>query len=214
MVPILPAYDAMMPVTAAEVRRAEPRDDAAIAPLLYSTAEGRYDLFAGGRERALRLLAASIATPGNDTSRDGILVAEVDGELAGAMAAFPAGEMTARRRRLVRMALGRRAPWRWLRVLRIARMGERLGPGLPGDALYVDALATDRRFRRRGVAAALLGAAEERARALGLSKLTLDTAQANAPANALYGRAGFRVREVVPAGPVIPAVVFYERDVA
>lgn len=196
------------------LRPAEPRDDAAVAALLYETAAGRYDLFAGDRARALRLLAMTIPIPGNDTSREGVTVAEVDGKVAGALAAFPMPEGAARRRRLIRRALLRRAPWHWPRLLRVARMGERIGPPPAPDALYVEALATDERFRRRGVATSLLGAADDRARALGLRKLALDTTAANAPARALYEGAGFRVTGELPAGPVIPAVVFYERDVA
>jgi ribosomal protein S18 acetylase RimI-like enzyme len=199
-----------------ELRAAEPRDDPIVAELMYATAAGRYDLFAGDRDRdrALRLLAATIATPGNDTSREGVVVAELHGAVAGVLAAFPVAEGTARRRRFVRRVLRRRAPWHWPRLLRLARLGERLEPDPPADALYIDALATAEAFRRRGVATALLAAADERARSLGLARLALDTTAANAPARALYEGAGFRLTAELPAGPVIPAVVFYERDVA
>jgi ribosomal protein S18 acetylase RimI-like enzyme len=196
------------------LRPAEPRDDRAVAALMYATAAGRYDLYMGDRERSLKLLAASIAAPGNDTSRDGVVVAEIGGEVAGAVASFPAYEGERRRRRLIHMVLRRRAPWHWPRLLRLARMGEDLDPEPPARALYVDALATDGRFRRRGVATALLGAAEERARALGLTTLALDTTAANSGARALYEGFGFRLTGELPAGPVIPAIVFYERDVA
>jgi ribosomal protein S18 acetylase RimI-like enzyme len=196
------------------LRPAEPRDDAAVGRLIYETAAGRYDLFAGDRERALRLLAATIRRPGNDTSREGVVVVEVDGEVAGVLAAFPVREGTERRRRFIGQVLRHRAPWHWLRLLRLARMGERLGPEPPDDALYIDALATDGRFRRRGVATALLDAADDRARRLGLTKLALDTTAANTGARALYEGNGFRLSAELPAGPVIPAVVFYEREVA
>ena len=36
----------------------------------------------------------------------------------------------------------------------------------------------------------------------------------NAPARALYEGAGFRLTGEEPAGPIIPAVVFYERELA
>jgi ribosomal protein S18 acetylase RimI-like enzyme len=200
-----------VPVSAIELRPAEPRDDAAVARLMYATAPGRYDLFAGDRARALRLLESAIAAPGNDTSRDGVIVAVIGGEVAGALAAFPAAEGIARRRRLIVRALRRRAPWHWWRLWRIAQMGED-GPEAPRDSLYIDALATDERFRRRGVARALLDAAAERARSVGLATLALDTTAANTGARALYESAGFRLTGELPAGPVIPAVVFYERD--
>jgi ribosomal protein S18 acetylase RimI-like enzyme len=197
-----------------ELRPAEPRDDPAVARLMYATAAGRYDLFAGDRDRALRLLAATIDRPGNDTSRDGIVVAEVDGEIAGALAAFPASEGSKRRWSFIRQVLRRRAPWHWPRLLHVARTGDELDPDPPADALYIDALATDERFRRRGVASALLGAADERARALGLKRLALDTTASNTGARALYEGSGFRLTAELPAGPIIPAVVFYEREVA
>jgi GNAT superfamily N-acetyltransferase len=203
-----------VPVPSTRLRPGEPRDDEAIAELLYATAAGRYDLYAGGRERALRLLRRTIARPGNDTSRDGVTVAEIGGEVVGVLAAFPAPEGKMRRRRLIVQALRQRAPWNWPRLMRIARMGEELGPEPAPDSLYIDALATGERFRRRGVASALLGAADERARSSGMTKLALDTTAANTGARALYEAAGFRLTAELPAGPVIPAVVFYERDVA
>ena len=197
-----------------EVRPAEPRDDAVVARLLYESATGRYDLFAGGRDKALRLLAVTIAQRGNDTSRDGIQVAELDGELAGAMAAFPSAEGEVRRRQWLRLALRRRAPWHWPGMLRIAAMGERIPYEPPADSLYIDGLTTDDRFRRRGVARALLAAADERARELGLKRVALDTGESNATARALYEGAGFEVAERTGQLGDIPPIVFYVRDVA
>ena len=71
---------------------------------------------------------------------------------------------THRARAFLRLTLARTPPWRWPRTLRVFRLGGRLTPPAPGDALYVDALATDPDFRRRGVATALLEAAERQAR--------------------------------------------------
>ena len=185
-----------------------------MARLLYESAAGRYDLFAGGRERALRLLAVTIATPGNDTSRDGVLVALFDSDVAGALAAFSAAEMEARRRRWMRLAYRRRAPWRWPRMMRVAAAAAGVAERPPSDALYVDGLATDPRFRRRGVASALLDAASERARSLGLRSIALDTAAGNVDAQALYRRERFtEVGRSDPRGP-IPAAVLYVREVA
>ena len=197
-----------------DVRPAEPRDDAAVAKLLYESASGRYDLFGGGRRRALRLLERSIATPGNDTSRDGVLVAEIDGRVAGAIAVFPWSEMGRRRWRWVLLALRRRAPWRWVQMLLLTLAGSRIPYEPPADSLYVDGLATDAGYRRRGVASALLEAADEHARALGLRSVSLDTAATNSGAQALYEGAGFSVaHRLDPQGP-IPAIVFYVRELA
>jgi GNAT superfamily N-acetyltransferase len=197
-----------------EVRPAESRDDAAVARLLYESASGRYDLFCGGRERALRLLAVTIAQPGNDTSRDGVQVAELDGAVAGAIASFPAREGEARRSQWMRLALRRRAPWHWRGMLRIAAMGEQLPYEPPADSLYIDGLTTDERFRRRGVARALLMAVDDRARALGLGRVALDTGAGNESARALYESAGFELVDETPQIGAIPPIVYYVRDVA
>jgi ribosomal protein S18 acetylase RimI-like enzyme len=196
------------------IRPAEPRDDPAIARLLYETASGRYDLFAGSRERSLRLLAATIATPGNDTSRDGVVVAELDGQVAGIVAAFASAEGDERRREWLRIAYRRRAPWHWPGMRRAAARGDAIPFEPPADSLYIDGLATDARFRRRGVATTLLGAADERARRLGLSSLALDTAATNAGARALYEATGFQVAKELEPAPPLPGIVFYVRDVA
>jgi ribosomal protein S18 acetylase RimI-like enzyme len=201
-------------VPSPRIRPAEPRDDATVARLLYESAAGRYDLFAGGRERAVRLLEATIATPGNDTSRDGVMVAELDGEVAGMLASFPTREGDERRRRWLRMAYRRRAPWHWPAMMRIAAAGDAIPYEPPADSLYIDGLTTDARFRRRGVATALLGAVDERARTLGLTCVALDTSAANTGAQALYERAGFRVAKRTEPNPPIPGIVFYEREVA
>jgi GNAT superfamily N-acetyltransferase len=197
---------------ATEVRPAEPRDDAAVARLLYESAGGLYDLFAGSRDAALRLLAAAIAQPGNEVSRDGVLVAEVDGSVAGALAAFPTREGDERGRRWLMIALRRRAPWHWPSMLKIAAADERLDYDPPEDSLYIDGLSTEERFRRRGVARALIEGAVERARALGLGSLALDTTQSNAGARALYESAGFRVAAEFGQTGIIPPIVFYVRE--
>jgi ribosomal protein S18 acetylase RimI-like enzyme len=197
----------------AEVRPAQSRDDAAVARLLYESASGRYDLFAGGRERALRLLEATVAAPGNDTSRDGVLVAVVDGHLAGAVASFPTHEGERRRRRWLGMAYRRRAPWHWAAMRRVATAGEAIPYEPRPDSLYIDGLTTEQRFRRRGVASALLEAVDDRARLLGLPVVALDTTASNTAARALYERTGFTPVKEVPASPPLPALVFYEREV-
>ena len=56
---------------------------------------------------------------------------------------------------------------------------------------YIDALATDPAFRRRGAARALLEAAEHEARERGLPAVSLDTTLTNEGARALYASAGY-----------------------
>lgn len=60
------------------------------------------------------------------------------------------------------------------------------------DEGYIDNIAVDPAFRRRGVASALLGRLIEIARGEGLAFLTLEVRKSNLGAIALYERFGFR----------------------
>ena len=63
------------------------------------------------------------------------------------------------------------------------------------DEGYISNVAVVPEQRRRGAAAALLSELEKRARALGLAFLTLEVRQGNAPARALYEKAGYEIEE-------------------
>jgi GNAT superfamily N-acetyltransferase len=191
------------------VRPAEPDEGRAVAELLYLSSPDGFAFFGGGREGGLRLIESAFARPGSDSSREVVTVAVLEGRLAGAMAAFPVREADARRDRLVRHAMLRRAPWYWLSIRRLARHGASAAPKPPDDAFYVDALATAAGFRRRGVALALLRDAERQARARGFPSLALDTRAENQGARALYERFGFELGEQRPAAPPVPALVGY-----
>lgn len=173
------------------VRRARTSDAAAVAPLLHESAARMYDTFAGGRRTALRLLERAFTEEGNNTSASVVQVAELGGTLAGALAAFPVDEAPDRAGAFLRLALRTLPPWRWPRALWLYRRGAHATPAPPRAALYVDALAVAPPFRRRGVARALLDAAEAEARSRRLPAVALDTALDNRPARALYLRSGF-----------------------
>jgi ribosomal protein S18 acetylase RimI-like enzyme len=174
-----------------DVRPVRAADFPVAARLLHHSAADMYDRFSGGRERALRLLERSLAHPGTASSAEVVWVAEFDGRVAGAMAAFPVHEALARSRAFLRLALRSLPPWRWPAALSLYWTGGRAAPAPPASAFYIDALATDPELRRRGVARALLREAESEARRRGLPALALDTTLQNQAARALYAGAGF-----------------------
>jgi ribosomal protein S18 acetylase RimI-like enzyme len=188
------------------VRPATPADPA--EDLLYLSAKPYYDAYAGSEARARALLTSVYRRPGHAASFDVCAVAELDGELAGVIAWFPVSEGDERARRFVSLTAPRVPPWRWPALLRHLRAAGHVSPNPPRWALYVDALAVAPRFRRRGVARAMLNRAEEAAAAHGLQAVALDTGLQNEPARALYETHGFLPRDIrrAPSASVAAAI--------
>lgn len=191
----------------AATRRARPGDAEVAARLVHESAGGLYDRFAGGPERAQRILRKAFAQPNSNASAEVIWVAELDGEVAAAMAAFPVEQTPRRARAFLSLTLRSLPPWRWPATLRLYYAGSRVAPPPPAASLYVDALATDARHRRRGAALALLEAGAERARSLGLGSVSIDTGLENRAARALYRRAGFEEMASRPGNGAMPGFV-------
>jgi ribosomal protein S18 acetylase RimI-like enzyme len=176
---------------AVRIRKARQDDAAAAARLLFESAPDMYQRFSGDRERALATLEQAFGEPGNLASGEVTWLAEVDGSPAAAMAAFPVSEAAARSRAFLRLAMRGSPFWRWPGTLRLYWIGGRATPSPRENSFYVDALATDPAFRRRGAARALLDEAEREASARGLTSVALDTTMTNEGARALYAAVGF-----------------------
>jgi ribosomal protein S18 acetylase RimI-like enzyme len=174
-----------------QIRKARQEDVAAVAGLLFESAPDMYERFSGSRRRALATISRAFQEPGTVASCEVVWVAELDGRIAAAMAAFPVAEAADRSRAYLGLALRGTPFWRWPGTLRLYTAGGRTSPRPREDSLYVDALATDPGLRRRGAAQALLDEAEREARARSLPAVTLDTTMNNDAARALYARAGF-----------------------
>ena len=179
------------------MRTARP-DDAADA-LLYESAAPYYTAYAGGPERARRLLRTLYPRAGHTASWEVCRVAEAGGAIVGVLAAFPSRDGDALARRFVRLTLLHSAPVAHPRLMRHLRATAAVAPRPPERMLYVDALATDPAHRRRGVARALLAEAERMAAAAGLDGVALDTGIENRAARSLYERAGFSPSSLRPA---------------
>jgi GNAT superfamily N-acetyltransferase len=203
-----------------EVRPAR-RDDRAGPRLLYLSAQPYYDAYTGSPERARRMLEALWDKPGHTAAFDRCRVAVLDGAIAGAMVAFPAAEGDALARRFLLVSLLRLGVWRWPQVFRHLRASAEVMPVPPEGSFYVDALAVDPAFRRRGTATALLADADDQARRQGLRGVSLDTGLANGQARALYEASGFAARgerrapdERIAAAIGGPGFISYYKPVA
>jgi GNAT superfamily N-acetyltransferase len=179
------------------VRAARPDDPA--DGLLFASAAPYYSAYAGGPERARRLLRALYPRRAHTASWEVCRVAEADGAVVGVLAAFPAEAGDALARRFVRLTLSHSPPWRLPSLFRHLRATAAVAPHPPRGMLYVDALATDPGYRRRGVARALLAEADRLAGDAGLGGVALDTGIENRAARSLYEHNGFVPRGLRPA---------------
>lgn len=195
------------------VRPARRDDVEPVSWLMYQSASQVYDRYAGSSRAALRLLRAAFRRSGTTASAEVVTVAEIDGEVAGILAAFPVDEADRRTTRFLRVTFARVPPWRWPTTLRIFQLGAAAAAPPPHDALYVDALATHPSVRRRGVATALLAAAERRAREEGFPRLALETETTNDAAQALYRRLGFEATAKRPGVGPLPGFISYVKPV-
>lgn len=192
---------------AARVRRYEERDAPAVAPILYESSGGLYDRYAGSRALAERAISRALREEGTTASADVVHVAEVAGQVAGAMAAMAYPDWSPRAHAFLRVTLRSIPPWRWPRAIGIYRAGARVAPEPPASCLYIDSLATAVAFRRRGVARALLEEADRRARELDLHYVALDTWADNSAALSLYASTGFEEVSRTPGRGVLPGGV-------
>lgn len=189
------------------VRTYRDGDSQATAAILYESSGGLYDRYAGNRRLAERALRRGLGSPGTSSSADVVTVAEIDGRVAGAMAAMPFREWTPRANAFLRVTLRAIPPWRWPQALWLYRASGRTAPEPPPTSFYVDSLATAPALRRRGVAVALLAEAERLATVAGLESVSLDTWADNAGARALYARAGFEEVARTPSVAGLPCGV-------
>ena len=189
-------------------------DEQATVPLLYESSGGMYDRLAGNRALAERTLTRALGRELTTASADVVWVAEVDGRIAGAMAAMPYTEWTPRAHRFLRTTLRTVPPWRWPRALWLYRSSGRMAPEPSGTSLYIDSLATATGHRRQGVATAMLAEAEAMARRDGLRALALDTWQDNHAARCLYLREGFEEVAYTPAAGSLPGGVSLVKELA
>ena len=166
------------------VRPAVPADAPAIAVILSDALRAKYRPALGAR--ALAGLAGMVRDDLSSGS-GGFLVAELDGETAGAVHLATAesrpGDGFARR---LTERVGLVTATRAMLVLSLLRP-DPLAP----DEGHIGELGVAEQARRRGVARALLDAVEQRAREAGKARLTLWVTGENAPAIALYEGPGF-----------------------
>lgn len=153
------------------------------------------------------IIAKAFIEPGHDLSYQHVIFAEREGDVVGMVSSYTAEQHRLSSDRPLRQAAGNRT----LRMMAVAmlcapllRHIDKLGHG---DS-YLQAIAVDRACRGEGIGAILLDAAEDRARAGGSARLTLDVLAGNKGAQRLYGRFGMTVESAWPKLFFVPPMLF------
>jgi ribosomal protein S18 acetylase RimI-like enzyme len=172
------------------LRRTTARVGPAIAPLILEAIPS-IEIVLWDRTTALRAIEACYRADRTELAHRFGLMAEVDGEPAGVIIAFP-GRLYGSLKLGTGVVLARTAgPRHAPELVRRARVLDRLLPKVDHGHLYVSILAVAEQRRRHGIATALMERVLAGAERLGLG-VALDTAM-DEPARELYERLGFRV---------------------
>ena len=133
------------------------------------------------------------ARPGHSASFEHASIAEVDGEVAGVLIAYPARDRYRLHRGLLLASLRQLSPRRW--PLLIAGLPQLVlaSPRPPRDAYYVGTIAVARRARRRGVGFTLGHHAEADAAAHGFPLIAAHTGARHAVARHALEKFGLRL---------------------
>lgn len=170
------------------IRSARPEDASMISACI-AMAEGELMTFftgeddPGEQQRVMREFVLSQIP--NRHGLDYCLVAEVGGEAAGMMLAFPADEQ----QKLDRVLLD------YLRER--GTKTDRLFPEGEKGSYYLSTIGVDPKFRGQGVGSALVKAGVEKGYELGFLRISLLVAEEKPKVRALYERLGFALLEPV-----------------
>ena len=195
------------------LRPAKPTFDEGLACARYldEAAEGFFRFMLG--RRAAYIVAKAYTQPDNDYSFQNVIFAERDKLIVGMVLGFTAEQ----RRCFSHQPLKEAAGYRVLRMTAVkilcAPLLRILKTIADGD-FYLLAIAIDKELRGEGVGSALMNSIEERARASGSTRLSLDVSAKNEGARRLYERRGMTIESQWPKRLVIPGVRLLRVSVA
>jgi len=187
------------------IRPARPEFDEGLhfARYLDEAAEGFFGLMLGSR--AEEIVAAAFAEPGHALSYEHVMFSERDGVIIGMSSAY-----TGRRKRDFSDEPLRRAAGRSALRMKVFRTlfapVWRILETVAEEEFYLQSIAVDPAVRGAGIGSLLMEDLDERARASGSARLSLDVGAKNKGARRLYERCGFEESSVWPASKLLPTV--------
>ena len=173
----------------------------AFARYLDEAAEGFFRLWLG--RRAVHIIATAFTQPDHDLSYQNVTFAERENVIVGMVLGYTAEQhRRSSHEPLERVAGGSSLRMRIVRMLFAPIM--RVIDSIAHGDFYVQAIAVDTEFRGDGVGSILMDSSEERARAGGSTRLSLDVSAKNKEARRFYEHRGMNVESQWPKRLAIP----------
>jgi ribosomal protein S18 acetylase RimI-like enzyme len=181
-------------------------DGLVFARYLDEAAEGFFRFMLG--RRAGHIIATAFAQPNHDLSYQNVTFAECDNVTVGMVSGYTAEQHHRSSRQSLKQAAGRRNLRMRIVLVLFAPLMRIIDSISDGD-FYLQAIAVDKELRGDGIGSVLMDSFEERARASGASRLSLDVSAKNEEARRFYERRGMTIESQWPKRLPIPALKFY-----
>ncbi len=189
------------------LRAANPTFDEglAFAHYLDEAAEGFFRFMLG--RRAGHMIATAFAQPDHDLSYQNVTFAERDNVIVGMVSGYTAEQHSRSSRQPLKRAAGSNLRMRIALILFAPLM--RIIDSIADGDFYLQAIAVDKELRGDGVGSVLMDSFEERARASGSTRLSLDVSAKNEGARRFYERRGMKVESQWPKRLALPGLKLY-----
>ncbi len=191
------------------LRAANPTIDEGLTFARYvdQASEGFFSFMLG--RRAGYIIATAFVQPDHDLSYQNVTFAERDNVIVGMFSDHTAEQHRRSSRQPLKRAAGRLLRMRILIVETLFAPLMRIIDSIADGDFYLHAIAVDKELRGDGVGAVLMDSYEERARASGSTRLSLDVSAKNEGARRFYERRGWNVESQWPKRLPISALKFY-----
>lgn len=191
------------------LRAANPTTDEGLTFARYvdEVAEGFFRLMLG--RRAESIVATAFIQPGHDLSYEHVTFAEREDVIVGMTLAYTAEQHRRSSREPLKQAAGTLVRLRMMIVELLFAPIMRILDSIADGDFYLQTIAVEKELRGVGVGAVLMDAYEDRARANGSTRLSLDVSAKNDGARRFYERRGWSVDSQWPKRLPIPALKFY-----
>ena len=173
---------------------------------LDEAAEGFFRFMLG--RRFAEIIARAYPRPNHSYSFQNVIYAEFDKRIVGMALSFTAEQHHKFSDQPLKEAAGPRALRMTIVKIICAPMLRILETIADGD-FYLLSMAVDREYRGKGIGSALMDTIEERARASGSTRLSLDVSANNEGARRIYERRGMNIESQWPKRIPLPGVRFY-----